>query len=253
MARTGLAAKGFVYLLLGILAFMAAFELGSQGNGAANRNGVFQMVRDWPAGQWLLIALALGLLCYSVWRFIEALSPHNEANRKAVKRVGYFFSGLIYLSVAITAFLLAIGEKQSGGSNQNQQLAASLLSKPAGAWLTGAAAFMLAAIGIYQLWYGFSEKYRKHVQGLSLHQQHANLLLASGKVGYMARGVVWLVVAYLLLQAALHHRASAAGDTGQAFQLVESLTYGSLMLGLIGLGFAAYGIFNFIRAKYENL
>lgn len=111
MARTGLASKGFVYVLLGALAFMAAFELGGHSNDEASRNGVFQMVRDWPAGQWILILLALGLVCYSIWRFIEALSPHNTENKNIYKRIGYFLSGLIYLAVAITAFLLAIGEK----------------------------------------------------------------------------------------------------------------------------------------------
>ncbi len=57
MARAGYTAKGIVYFLLGILAFMAAFELGRSA-GEASRGSVFRMVRDAPAGALLMGALA---------------------------------------------------------------------------------------------------------------------------------------------------------------------------------------------------
>lgn len=252
LARTGLVSKGIVYVLLGVLAFMAAVEWGGQSNSEASRGGVFRTIKEWPAGQWLLIILALGLISYSAWRFIEAFSPHGEAKGKWGKKARYFLSGLIYLSVAFTAFTLAFGNG-SGDGGGNQQLASRLLSQPLGEWLTGAAALILAGVGIYQLWYGFSEQYRKHVQGLSLQQTKADLMLGSGKVGYVARGLVWLIIAYLLLKAALHHNASEAGDTAQAFQFLESARYGSVLLAAVGAGLVAYGVFNFIRARYERM
>jgi uncharacterized membrane protein YidH (DUF202 family) len=252
LARTGLVSKGFVYLMLGALAFMAAVEWGGQSNSTASRSGVFRTVKEWPAGQWLLIILATGLICYSAWRFIEAFSPHGKAEGKWSKKARYFLSGLIYLSVAFTAFTLAFGNGSDSGSG-NQQLASRLLSQPLGEWLTGAAALILAGVGLYQLWYGFSEKYCKHVQGLNLQEAKSKIMLSSGKIGYMARGLVWLILSYLLFKAALHHNASEAGDTAQAFQFVESIKYGSVLLAAVGVGFVAYGVFNFIRAKYEQM
>jgi hypothetical protein len=121
-----------------------------------------------------------------------------------------------------------------------------------GQYLLGAAALVLAGIGIYQIYYALSEKYKKHVQQLNLHTKAASILLGAGKAGYISRGLVWIILAFLLGRAALHANASEAGNTAKAFHFVESSTQGSLLLGALGLGLIAYGIFNFIRARYER-
>jgi hypothetical protein len=64
---------------------------------------------------------------------------------------------------------------------------------------------------------------------------------------------VWLVIAFLFLRAALYARASEAGNTGKAFQFIETTPYGSPLLGALGVGLIAYGVFNFVRARYERM
>ena len=252
IAQAGLVAKGIVYVLLGMLAFMAAFEIGGQSTNSADRSGVFDLIRDLPAGTTLLALVAVGLVCYSIWRGIEAFrSNHRGEEIKWSKRARYFFSGLTYLSVALTAGRLLLYNRQDSGGG-NQKLASNLLNQSHGQWLLGAAALIMAAVGVYQLYYGLSEKYRKHVQGLSLSTPASSLLLRSGKIGYVARGIVWLVIAWLLLKAALHANAAEAGDTAQAFRFVESSTAGSILLGALGVGLIAYGVFNFIRARHDT-
>ena len=251
VAQAGLAAKGSVYVLLGLLAFMAAFELGGKENNDATQTGALEFLKGLPAGFALLLAIAIGILCYSVWRGIQTFRP-DGGKTKLTKRLRYFLSGSTYLAFALTAFRLVLGQ-QAGGGNRNQSIARELLDKPFGQILVGLAALVLAAVGGWQIYYGFSEKYRKHVQGLSLHSNHAALLLRSGKVGYISRGIVWLVIAFLFVRAAYFAAASQAGDTADAFGFIESSPLGSPLLGLLGLGLVAYGIFNFIRARYESL
>ena len=41
LARAGLIAKGLVYVVLGLLAFMAAFNMGKQQSGNADRTDIF--------------------------------------------------------------------------------------------------------------------------------------------------------------------------------------------------------------------
>jgi hypothetical protein len=91
------------------------------------------------------------------------------------------------------------------------------------------------------------------VQELSLHSAHASTLLRSGKIGYISRGLVWLVVAFLFGRAAFYSAASEAGSTGKAFQFIEGSPYGSYLLGALSLGLMAYGFFNFVRARYDHL
>lgn len=252
IAQAGLIAKGIVYVLLGLLAFMAAFELGGKGNGEATKTGALQMVKDLPAGNILLLTVAVGLFCYCIWRGIQVFREDNDKEGWK-NRLHYIFSGLAYLAFAITAVRISGGDSSGGNSNSNQMIASELLSKPFGQILVGLGGLILVAVGGYQIYYGLSEKYRKHVQDLSLQSSQASLLQRSGKVGYVSRGVVWLVIAFLFFRAALHAAASEAGSTGEAFRFIEASPAGSLMLGVLGLGLVAYGIFNFVRARYERL
>jgi hypothetical protein len=74
----------------------------------------------------------------------------------------------------------------------------------------------------------------------------------AGKLGYVARGIVWVVLAWLFLKAALHANSAEAGDTSKAFSFLQDAAYGSYLLGAVGLGFICYGAFNFIRVRYES-
>ena len=247
VAKAGLISKGIVYVILGALAFMAAFEIGGQTNSESGKTGALQFLRDFPGGKVLLVLLAAGLLCYSAWRFIQALSSGSEA--KWPKRARYFFSGLVYLSLAGTAFQVIRDHNKKG--DDNQYWVSEMLSHSFGQLLLGIGALVLAGVGIYQLYYGLSEKYRKHVRGLSLQGHSSSLLLRAGKIGYISRGIVWLVIAYLFIRAAVHNKSAEAGDTGKAFEFIESSAFGSYLLGALGIGLIAYGVFNLIRARYE--
>ena len=250
IARIGLIAKGIVYVILGILAFMAAFEIGGQSNQDSNKTGVFNSIKEFPGGSVILILLAAGLICYSIWRGIQTFSSdHREI--KWSKRARYFFSGIIYLSLAGTAIQMITRNKSKNG-DENQYWVSQMLNHSFGQWIVGLGACILAGVGIYQLYYGLSEKYKKHVQQLNLHSTGSSLLLRSGKIGYISRGVVWLIIAFLLFRAALHNNSSEAGDMGKAFSFIESSTFGSYLLAALGIGLIAYGVFNFIRSRYET-
>ena len=251
IARIGLIAKGVVYVLLGTLAFMAAFEIGGQTNRDSSKSGVFNSIKEFPGGVIVLFLLAVGLICYSIWRGVQTFSNGNGSGIKWTKRVRYFFSGLLYLSLAGTAIQMIIRNKNKN-DDENQYWVSEMLNHPFGQWFVGVGACILAGIGIYQLYYGLSEKYKKHVQELNLHSNGSSLLLRSGKIGYIARGIVWLIIAFLLLRAALHNNSSEAGDTSKAFSFIENASFGSYLLGALGIGLLAYGVFNFIRARYET-
>ena len=247
IARAGLISKGMVYLTLGVLAFMSAYEIGGH-NTNADRKGAFSFIKEAPGGIWLLGFLSIGLICYSLWRGIQAFANYKKI--KWNKRLQYFFSGLGYASVALTAIRVLLYNSDSKGDSNNQW-AAQLMTLKYGQWLVGGFALFFAGIGFYQIWYGLSEKYKKHVQGLGNHS-YTSILLLSGKIGYVARGIVWLIIAYLLLMAALHNKGAKATGSGQAFLFIEDTRYGSILLALVGIGFIAYGVFNFIRARYES-
>jgi hypothetical protein len=254
IARAGLISKGVVYCLLGLLAFMSAFEIGGQSGEGATKKGVFNLVEG-VGGKWLLGVLAVGLFCYAAWRFIQAFRESRE-NEKATKKGGkvirYVFSGLVYSLLAFYAARRFFGNGDKGGGDNTQQTVSELMSKPFGVWLVGLLGLAFVITGIYQVYYGLSEKYRKHVEDRGIHSGASHSLVRAGKIGYVARGIVWLLLAWMAFRAAFHANSSEAGNTGKAFHFLESASFGSYLLGALGIGLICYGVFNFIRARFER-
>ena len=113
-ARIGIAAKGVVYVLVGVLAAMAVFSAGGGNNG---KEGAFRVILTQPFGQVLLGAVAVGLVGYVFWRMIQAFSdPDGYGNdtEGITRRTGFFISGLVYLFFAFSAVRMLIPGGSSG-------------------------------------------------------------------------------------------------------------------------------------------
>ena len=72
LARLGLVACGTVYLVIGGLAFFAAFGLG-RGGQTTDSSGAVQQISRQPFGDSLLWVLALGIIGYILWRWAQAI------------------------------------------------------------------------------------------------------------------------------------------------------------------------------------
>ncbi len=255
-AKIGLVAKGIVYCIIGILAFMAAFNLGKNSEQEADKQGVFQAILEQPFGQILLGLVAIGLLFFAFWRIIQALKDtENKGNdlKGIGKRIGFLFSGIIYGALAVVAARLVLGSSGGQGGDSRQTLAKTLLEQPYGKWLAGAVALGIIGTGLYQIYRGWSGKYRKQVQSAGLKHETEALMIRAGKFGYMARGIVWIIIGYLFMKAAMHSNPQEAGGTGSAFSFLQDSAYGSFLLGAVAIGLVCYGVFMFMRAKYQPI
>lgn len=257
IAKVGLVTKGVVYCLLGVLAFMAAFNINGQSTNDTDKRGVLDFLDKQTGGQVLLGIVALGLACYTIWRIIQFVrvlkgdDENNKKSKKVVKGIRYIFSAIGYGLLAASVVKKLISST-SGSDNNKQDAAQKLMEQPLGQWLVGIVALIFLGVGIYQVYYGYSEKYKKHVDK-STSGKSRKAMLTAGKIGYMARGIVWAIIALLFGKAALNANASETGGTSKALSFISDAPYGPYLLGAVGLGLVCYGVFNFVRAKYENL
>ncbi|WPR75096.1 DUF1206 domain-containing protein [Algoriphagus sp. NG3] len=125
IARFGIATKGFVYTLMGVLIFMAA--IGSRGSKSGSSDAL-KFLQNNTVGTILLGITAIGLVAYVFWRFYQAIKdPDKEGNdyKGIGNRIGFFSSGVFYGLLAFSAFEILIGS--GGGSGDSQK---SILQRP---------------------------------------------------------------------------------------------------------------------------
>lgn len=248
IARTGYAAKGAVYLLTGGLTFLAALNLGGQ---KAGRMQVLEFLDNKPFGNVLLLLAGVGIACYAIWRFTQAFSDPEDIGsdtKGKFKRFAFFLSGCSYLALGYFAIMKIMGSGSSGSSGNGGQNS-SLLMSDIGLVLLGIAGVAILGRGIFQFYKAFNEDFTKK---MSLWFEKRKLVKNAATMGVLARGVLFVIIGYFAVRAAVSSDPSKMKSTGEAFSFIESSSYGSLLLGLVAFGAMAYGVFMLMTARYRN-
>lgn len=73
IARTGLVARGLVFLILAFLFFYRGLSAGEEGGGTPGIKAALDFLNELPAGFLLIGAMGLGLICFALYSFLEAI------------------------------------------------------------------------------------------------------------------------------------------------------------------------------------
>ncbi len=255
-ARIGLSAKGIVYCISGILAFMAAFRLGNATEKDASKQQLFKTIEDQPFGMVLIVAIAIGLIFFCIWRFFQAIKDTEDkgADVKGLgKRFAYFSSGITYSGLAYYVIKVIFKKPQSSGGGKKQEMFQSIVDTSWGPWLITVLALILVGVGVYQVYFSLSGKYKKHIEETKIKKDYKTVLLRTGRIGYVARGVVWLILAWIFVKGAFNNNVQQVKGASTAFTWLKTSPYGSFLLGAMAIGLFCYGVFMFVRARYQPI
>jgi Domain of Unknown Function (DUF1206) len=249
LARVGFAAKGFVYVLIAVFAAMAAF--GS--SVPTGSSGALGELRDEPLGFALLLLAAIGIAAYAAWRLASAV--FNPERKGAIRRVGYVITVVIYAGLAVEAVRMAVGGATSGGSGDEaaSHWTARLMAQPFGVILVALVGAGIALYGGYQIYKAWKSDVAKDLRLHTLRREPRKAVIATARAGLAARGIVFLVAGVFVVRAGLQADPSEARGTGGALRAIEQQPYGPYLLAAVALGLLAYGIYQFLRAKYQRV
>ena len=255
LARFGYAAKGVVYSLIGLLALLSA---GGRGGDTTGSRGALQRLLEQPFGQILVAVLAVGLAGYALWCFIQAVEdPEQEGSdaKGIAKRVWAFAKGVVYFSLVLAALGMAIGMRRSSGGDDNRinEWTGKLMELPFGKWLVLIVGIAVVGYGLRQLYRAWKVKLDDQLNLFSLSGPAHAWALRISRFGIGARGVVFGVIGFFLVMAALHSNPSEAKGVGESLGALRDQPYGPWLLGIVALGLIAYGIYEFIRARYRRI
>jgi hypothetical protein len=251
LARAGLAARGAVYGIIGVLALKLA--IGSGGK-ATNQQGALQTVAQQPFGKALLTALAVGLAGYAAWRLIRAAIGHGSQERdSAFTRVAAAASGLVYAALCVVAVKILLGAGSGGGSSAPKKTTAGVLGWTEGPLIVGIGGGVLIGVALYQGFKGLSRSFMEESNTGRLSRRTERAFEALGVFGHLARMVVFGLVGYGLITAAIDYDPhKAIGLDGALRELINN-SYGPFLLGIVAAGLISFALYSIADARYRKV
>ena len=249
-ARAGFAVSGVLHLLIGYLVVQIAF--GSGGN--ADQSGALTTLAQQTGGSVLLWVVAVGLAALGLWRVAEAIigakpgeSGQGRDDSPAWKRAKALALAVVNFAIALSAMRFALGSGQQS-SQQNAGLSAQLMTTGWGKAVLIVVGLALVAVGGYHVYKGVTKKFAK-----DLRVSPGTGITAVGITGYAAKGLVLAGAGLLVIVATLQADPSKAAGLDAAVKTLGQAPFGKILLLLAAVGIAAFGVYNFVRARYGRM
>lgn len=237
LTRIGFATRGLLYIVVAILILRTGR--------AEDPSGALEYLGR-GGGQILLGVMAAGLLAYGIWRVADAMfdiERHGSDRKGAMERAGAGVSGIVHLVLAWQAVRLMRGAALSGDSTHAGTQAA--LQLPGGWALVLLGAAVLFVLGAVQLLKAVKGSFLRYLDPAIAQQAWVQW---SGRAGYAARGLVFLISGYLLVRAGMDEEARQAGGMAHALSWLTN----PFDL-IVGAGLLAFGLFSLVEARYRQL
>lgn len=235
-ARLGYAASGVLHLLLAWVTVQLAWTSGGE---QADQQGALAQLQGNALGTALLWVLLAGFVLLALWQLTEAVAWGEASDRAkaAAKAVTYG---------VLAATTLAVLLRGDGGGSSGST--AGLLGSGLGRVLVGVAGVGVVAVGGYHVVKGWQERFLDDLTG-----RPAPWVRRAGRIGYVGKGVALGVVGVLLVVAAVQADPEKAEGLDAALHALAGLPFGAVLLTLVALGFAAYGVYAFGRARHAKV
>lgn len=249
LARAGLVARGVVYGVIGILSIGLAAGVGGK---TTSQTGAMKTIAHQPFGTVVLIALAIGLAGYAIWRLLEGASGW-QADEKASTghRVSAVASGIGYAVLCGVAIEVLTGSSPSSGGAH--KATAGVLGWPGGPVYVAIVGVVLLAAGVYQGYKGIARKFLDDSQTGRMTRETRRAFTALGVAGYCARAVTFILIGYGLIKAAVDYSPKSAVGLDGALQKLVHAPDGPLLLGIVAAGFIAFALFSIADARYHRV
>ncbi|MEI8409193.1 MULTISPECIES: DUF1206 domain-containing protein [unclassified Kribbella] len=232
----GLIAYGVVHLLVAWIALQLAWGKSSK---EASHEGALAELASKPLGGVLLWIVAIGLFMLVIWRVLQVIYGHLDTEKK-LSGAG---RAVLYLILGLSAAKFALGSGESG-SDKKQSLSAKLMEHGAGRVLVVLVGVGVIALGVRQIYKAVTKKFTEDLVG-----GVSEVTILLGQIGHAAKGIAFIVAGGLVGWAAIDYDPEKAGGLDTALRTIKDQPFGSVLLTVLALGIAAFGVYAFAWSR----
>lgn len=251
-ARFGHFTKGILYGLMGALALQVALGTGGQ---VAGSQEAARLVERQPMGAVLLLLMAVGFAAYAAWRCIVAVEDSERKGRDAkglAQRAGALIGGLANAALAVALFQMVLG-RSGGHGNGAMSWVGQILAQPFGAVLVAAVGAGIVIAALVQFHRAYTKRFLDDFRWQSMSHEQRRWVARLGQAGYGAQAVVFAIIGAGLVRAALDKDPSQTRGVREALLAIAHSSSGQILLGVVALGFLAFGTFLVASARYRHI
>lgn len=247
VGRVGLVAYGTVHLLIAVLMVRIAFGDGGQ----ADKAGALGAIASTAAGLVLLWVIVVGLAALVIWQLAEAFWGHvDQPTRQRVVRTAInLVEAAIFGALGWTAAKTAVAgaQRSSGGSD-----AGVLFALPGGRYLVGLIGVGVLALAGYAVYRGITAAFLRELDLRGAGLRRSFLVTRIGRVGWVALGVAYGTIGVLLVIAAVRYDPALPVGLDAGLKTLGARPFGQLLLIVLALGVALFGVHCFFDARYRK-
>ena len=249
LARAGLVARGVVYLIIGVLALKLAL---GDGGKATNQTGALKTIAEQSFGEALLILRRDrpgGLLALEAapsrrrpWRRTarQRLRSRLRARQRHRLRDPLHHGGENPHRIR-----RRLGDAEGNDRRRSGLAGGTVIVAIAGAFMIG--------VAVYQAYKGLAKKFLDDAKTGEMSEGVRKGYTALGVFGHVARAVVFALIGYGLIKAALDYNPKEAIGLDGALRELAHASYGPALLGLVAVGLAGFALYSIADARYRKV
>jgi hypothetical protein len=224
------------------------------GGKTTNQTGALAELAKQPGGKILLVLMAIGLFGYAFWRLLRAAVGHGpEETDDGLERLKGLDSGIAYAFLLVTCLSILFSSGGSGGSGSPDKATGGVLGWPGGQVIVAIAGLVLIGVGLYQGYEGVKKKFLEKSKTEQMSEKTEKAFTTLGIAGHLARMVVFALIGYFLLKAAIDFDPDKAVSVDGALAAVAKASYGPVLLGIVAAGTIAFGAYSVADARYRRI